>query len=128
MQSQIAGATVLFVEDFAPVADTGRCLLEDLGCRVILARNLAEAQAAVGQRLDVAVVDASLPDGHGTELIAPLRAKPGHVGIVMMSGGYDGRGPGEDDARIGHIEYLAKPFLRADLERAVSAVMHPSGC
>lgn len=121
-QSAIAGSTVLFVEDFAAVADTARDLLEGLGCRVILARSLAEAQAAVGQPLDVAVVDVSLPDGDGADLIAPLRAKVERVGIVMMSGGYDG---GEPRGAAAGIEYLAKPFLRSELERAVSAVLRP---
>jgi two-component system response regulator DesR len=62
---------------------------------VAKASSLAEARGALelvlDERLDVAVVDLSLPDGDGTELIDELRrASPG-ISVVVLSATIEAR-------------------------------------
>jgi len=53
---------------------------------VAKAGSLAEAREALGgRRLDVAVVDLSLPDGDGTKLIEELRRSSPGVRVVVLS-------------------------------------------
>jgi DNA-binding NarL/FixJ family response regulator len=65
---------------------------------VAQAESLAEArQALLEGRLDVAVLDLALPDGHGSDLIGELRRRNPGVSIVVLSAAM---GPGDLDEAI----------------------------
>jgi DNA-binding NarL/FixJ family response regulator len=65
---------------------------------VAQAESLAEArQALLEVRLDVAVLDLALPDGHGSDLIGELRRRNPGVSIVVLSAAM---GPGDLDEAI----------------------------
>ena len=78
---------ILLVEDHAAFRGALAFLLgrePDLEV-VAQAGSLAEAREVLDGRLDVAVLDLSLPDGDGSELIGELRrAKPG-VSVLVLS-------------------------------------------
>ena len=90
---------------------------------VAQAGSLAEARGALGESLDVAVVDLGLPDGGGGELIGELlRASPGAKVLVLSAT----VGPEDlDDLRAaGADAVLAKvespPIIAEEVRRLVS--------
>jgi DNA-binding NarL/FixJ family response regulator len=90
---------------------------------VAQAGSLAEARGALGESLDVAVVDLDLPDGGGGELIGELlRASPGAKVLVLSAT----VGPENlDDLRAaGADAVLAKvespPIIAEEVRRLVS--------
>jgi DNA-binding response OmpR family regulator len=80
------GTRVLVVEDNAPLRDLVRTALELRGAEVHDAATSAEALSSPGP-FDVALVDVSLPDGRGDEVIAELRARNAVAAAGLMSGG-----------------------------------------
>ena len=83
---------VLLVEDHAAFHEAFTSLLNmepDLEV-VGRASSLAEGRAAAAlEKVDVAVVDVFLPDGHGVELVRELRQANPHISIVLLTGGVD---------------------------------------
>jgi CheY-like chemotaxis protein len=64
---------VLVVEDNADVGDAFRVLFESTGRRVSVVRTVADALAAArAQRVDLMLLDLTLPDGSGLEILEEL--------------------------------------------------------
>jgi DNA-binding NarL/FixJ family response regulator len=79
---------VLIVEDHPMVADgLARVLAAEDGMEVVgTAANIADGlRRALAARPDVAVLDQSLPDGHGTELARRLRQEIPATAVVILS-------------------------------------------
>ena len=80
---------VLIVEDDALIQHRLDRILVTLGYTkdaMCFAASLAQArQHAAQQSFALALVDLGLPDGHGTELIAELRAADAAMGILVIS-------------------------------------------
>lgn len=80
---------VLIVEDDALIQHRLNRILVTLGytaASMCFAASLAQArQYAAQQSFALALVDLGLPDGHGTELIAELRATDAAMGILVVS-------------------------------------------
>ena len=81
---------------------------------VAKAGSLTEARAALDERLDglldVAVVDLSLPEGDGTELIGELRRSSPGVLVVVLSA----------TIGIGHVEKVRRAGADAVLDKVRS--------
>jgi DNA-binding NarL/FixJ family response regulator len=74
----------------------------------------------INGQIDLAIVDVGLPDRKGDVLVGELRALYPHLPIVIASGygELDLRDRfGDDDL----ISYLRKPYMREDIEKAVSS-------
>jgi len=84
---------VLLVEDHAAFHEALTTLLNVEPDLEVVGRagSLAEGRAATTalEEVDVAVVDAFLPDGNGVELVRELRHADPHVVIVLLTGGVD---------------------------------------
>src|SRR5215207_2756755 len=83
---------VLLVEDHAAFHEAFMTLLNLEPDLEVVGRggSLAEGRAAAAlEQVDVAVVDAFLPDGNGVELVRELRQADPHVLIVLLTGGVD---------------------------------------
>jgi two-component system nitrate/nitrite response regulator NarL len=82
---------VLLVEDHAIFRELFASALErELGFEVVArASTLAEARRLLEKDVDVAVVDLSLPDGNGTDLIGELRAKNPHAVTLVLTASLD---------------------------------------
>jgi CheY-like chemotaxis protein len=116
-------AHVLIVEDNALVASAMRILLENAGHAVTEAGSIAAAveavQAASGVP-DVALLDLTLPDGDGIEVLARLRAvgRAPRVAVAVT-----GRDEPEVRARClqaGCTDVLLKPVPARELPRLVA--------
>ncbi len=111
---------VLVVDDEPSIRTVARLMLERAGYAVVEAANAAEAvsQATLAERpFTVVVLDFTLPDRSGTDLLPELRRLVSRARIVLTSGR-----PEDDFPNHGADGYLAKPFSRDHLVAAVRAV------
>ena len=90
------GIRVMHVEDHADFRDLVRVLLNSQSDMEVVAQaaSLGEARArAATSEIDVAVLDLSLPDGNGLDLISELRRSNPEVGVLVLSANLDPAGP-----------------------------------
>lgn len=82
---------VLLVDDHASFRESLAFMMEREPDMTVVAEAgaLAEAREVMGNLpggVDIAVVDVSLPDGEGTELVGELRAANPHGAVLILSG------------------------------------------
>jgi NtrC-family two-component system response regulator AlgB len=112
---------VLLIDDDVQLQKSLRLTLDALGHRVVCARDGAQAQEALGQRLfDVALLDLRLAREQGMDLLpALLHQAPGLAVVVITA--YATIATAVEAMRRGAFDYLPKPFtpdqLRLVLER-----------
>ena len=93
---QTRGIRVMHVEDHAGFRVLIKNLLNSQSDMEVVAQaaSLDEARARVaGSEIDVAVLDLSLPDGNGLDLIPELRQANPDVGVLILSANLDPAGP-----------------------------------
>ena len=117
--------TVLLVEDEQIVREIANCMLTDLGCLVLEARDGIEALELFGQHrdsIDLVLSDLTMPRMTGWELLAALRQRKPELAVILASG-YDqaqvmaGEHPEQPQA------FLSKPYSRAELAATVDHVL-----
>jgi len=103
-----------------------RSLLEVDGHRVVAAFDPREAISVVErERLDVAIVDLSMPVMNGWKLAEQLRQRQPDLAIVLCTGWGDCT---SDACERGQIDViLAKPFRLNDLRHALVAAIDATG-
>ena len=113
---------VLVVEDDPLVANLVLKCLRREGYSPTLATTIHAGARALQDGFDVAVIDVSLPDGQGFELLELLHAPESAVGVVMMTGE-----PTDEvvhrSIRQGVAEFLPKPFTPTQLAGAVRGAL-----
>jgi DNA-binding NarL/FixJ family response regulator len=105
-------ARVMLVEDHLSFRQSLAFLLSresDLE-EVAQAGSLAEARQMLDSRLDVAVLDLSLPDGDGRELIGELRKRNAGISVLVLSA----------TIAPGHLEEVLKAGADAVLHKVAS--------
>jgi PAS domain S-box-containing protein len=121
------GATVLLVEDEAPIRRFLAEALGDLGCRVITAETGPAGLAALrkpGTRVDLLVTDVGLPGGmNGRQLADAARTDAPGLPVLLITG-YAGDAIGKQALPAG-IVLLTKPFTLEDLMHRLSAMLPP---
>jgi two-component system OmpR family response regulator len=77
---------MMIVEDHSAFAQALQLVLGP-DIRISLARTLEEGRAMIGtgEPFDVVVLDLSLPDGEGTELIPEIRERHARTSVVVLS-------------------------------------------
>lgn len=106
---------VLLVEDDRKLGQFVRNGLEEVAYATVWVRNCAEAREAVDRGdFDVIILDISLPDGTGLQLLTEWRARRLATYVLILSARH------EVDDRIaglnlGADDYLAKPFSFGEL-------------
>ena len=121
-------ATILLVEDEAPVRALARRVLERAGYRVLEARAGAGAlvawEAHAGD-VDLLVTDLMMPDGmSGVDLARRLRDVRPDLKVLCMSGYQMGNVATQLD-RMANVGFLSKPFTPEDLTAAVARSLEP---
>lgn len=110
----------LVVEDDPNVAKLVARLLARVSIASTLCESVLGAEGALAEgRFDVLIVDSTLPDGDGVELVARLRAQGSEVPAVLISG----TSMKPDDART---RFLLKPFTKDSLPALVLSLLEPS--
>jgi CheY-like chemotaxis protein len=116
-RGQLAGIAVLCIDNEHTILEGMETLLGGWGCRVLTARDLATALAAVAEAdivPEALLVDYHLDRGNGIAAIAALRAHfgAGLPGLLITAD----RGPAvRDEARAHAIQVLNKPVKPAAL-------------
>ena len=121
-------ATVLVVDDELMVRKLAAAILKEFGYRVLVAATGDEAlriHAEDPNRIDVVLLDMSMPGKNGKVVMDALREQSPDVRVVFMSGF------GESEAlRVvgGHrfLAFLQKPFDTDSLPAATASVLHPA--
>jgi CheY-like chemotaxis protein len=112
----LAGATVLIIEDEAPVALDLALVLRDLGCIVLgPAGDCIQALALLRrQRPDAVLLDLGLRDGFVLGLVEALAADD--LSCVLMTTGYDCE---QLEPALRQAPRLDKPYGQGELRRAL---------
>lgn len=113
---------ILLVEDETSLGEMLTTSLSRQGIVVDLAPTLAIAREAVlSADYDAIVLDRTLPDGEGLDLLAEIKARPARCPVIVLSalGSLDQRIDGLD---LGADDYLTKPFATEELLARLRAV------
>jgi CheY-like chemotaxis protein len=117
--------TILVVDDAGVVRRLTFRVLSEAGYRVFEAASAIEALEVIAMlrgRVDVVLVDVVMPEVNGVDLVRMIREEWNEPRILFMSA-Y----PAEVLAREGlkdlRVQFLAKPFTRDELLRAVLRVI-----
>ena len=113
---------LLILEDEIGVRDLVTLRLEKEGIRVTATSTVAAALSAIASKVfDVVVLDRTLPDGSGLEVLEALRALGSATHVIVLSGA------GSESDRVqalqlGADDYVVKPFFVRELAARVLAV------
>ncbi len=114
--------TVLVVEDEQPIADVVEMYLQQGGFRARIANTGAEAKKQLDDpTIDVVLLDLTLPDTDGVDLLREIRARR-PVPVIMVTA----RGSEADrilGLELGADDYVTKPFSPRELVARVRAVL-----
>ncbi len=114
---------ILIVEDEKELADSITLYLKEDGYVCDSALEFSEADLMINlYQYDCVVVDITLPDGSGLDIIKNLKKIGSKAGIVIISAkdSLDDKLKGLD---IGADDYLTKPFHLAELNARIKAVI-----
>jgi DNA-binding response OmpR family regulator len=113
---------VLVVEDNPDVGDAFRVLFESTGRRVSVARTVADAlTAARADPVDLMLLDLTLPDGNGLEILEQLRDGAGRPRVTVALTGRDEPDVTQRCYDLGCAAVLLKPVPARDLLRRADA-------
>ncbi len=120
-------ARLLLVEDDAILAAQTTSVLEHEGYAVDVAVNCRRAATMIHElRYDAAILDLTLPDGDGLDLLKRWRATEISLPVIALTA----RGGLEDKVRgleAGADDYVAKPFEMRELLARVRALLRRPG-
>lgn len=121
---------VLLVEDRDEVRAATAELLEQLGHRVITARDGEEALIRFGQHrddLELVIADLLMPGAGGRELVEELRRREPHQPVLFISGYQDRSADGPTDESAERVApVLGKPFSARELQEAIRRALESS--
>ncbi|NVB38692.1 response regulator transcription factor [Pseudenhygromyxa sp. WMMC2535] len=118
-EESLDGVAILLVEDDPRAAKWVSVALEDQGAKVVWATSIDQAREEIERHEpEIALLDVSLPDGNGLDLIVELRTLPRPCATVVLTGNPES-GVARIAAGLGVTEFLAKPV---QLDRLFTAV------
>ena len=124
-----AGAVVLIVDDLEVNRAVLEAIIQDMGCRPVLAESGEEALKAVGEcRPELVLSDISMPGMDGYELCRILKGdeRTKNIPIIFISAFDDPK----DIVRgltLGGEDYITKPFPPAVLLAHITVVLKRTG-
>lgn len=114
---------MLVIDDEPSIRLLCRVNLELEGYRVLEARNLAEARAALAsEHVGVALLDIHLGLDDGRDLLREVRAERPELRVALLSG----TATREEIAREQADALISKPFILDDLIGTVAELSSPS--
>jgi CheY-like chemotaxis protein len=121
--------TILLIDDEQIVRDLAKHCLERQGYEVLVAENGAAAIEAVrseGSRIQLAVLDLSMPDMSGAEVLPHLRQLSPDLPVIVSSGYTE-----EEALRLfrgARISgFIQKPYSAQDLARTIKSAFGDAG-
>lgn len=118
---------ILIVDDEPSVRVFFEQILSEDGYFVVAVGTVRQALRTIADHaFELALVDLSLPDGDGLELVRQLRMELPYLKILATSGFLVGTMP-EVAMAAGATETLSKPTTGSELRCAVFRLLEPSG-
>jgi len=124
----IAGLTVMVIDDSNTIRRSAEIFLGQAGCRVVLAEDGFDALAKVADHApDLIFCDILMPRLDGYQTCALIRRSPkfGRTPLVMLSS-KDGLFDRARGRIVGSQQYLTKPFTKDTLLKAVAEHARPA--
>jgi len=113
-------ARILIVEDSALVTDAFTVLFGQAGYDVEIAASVAEAiERGSAGTIDIMLLDLSLPDGSGLEVLETLRARGRAPGATLAMTGHDDSRTRRSCLDAGCTDVLIKPLPIGELLRQI---------
>lgn len=117
----MAVSRILLVEDEQKLAQLLRAYLAEEGFQVELATNLASAQTLIANEPDLLLLDLTLPDGNGLELLRQIRASGSELPVIILTA----RALEVErilGLELGADDYVTKPFSSRELLARIRAI------
>lgn len=115
-------AHILVVEDSRLVTSAFRILLEDAGYKVSIAESVKEMLACADEeKIDLMLLDLTLPDGNGLDALEELDERGNRPRITLAMTGDDQPATRERCLAAGCLEVLVKPVSIKELRRTIAA-------
>lgn len=116
-QMDVAGASILVVDDHEQNLELLQAYLEDVGCRVRTARDGVEAMAEIDiEPPDLLILDVMMPRMSGFQVCRQIKASPKtrDIPVVMVTALSD-VGDVERAVECGADDFLTKPVHKLEL-------------
>ena len=116
---------LLFVDDEEPIVQIGIRMLGRLGYDVTATQSSVEALRIFTldpNAFDLVITDQTMPGLTGTLLVEELRKVRPDIPVILCSGRADLMSP-HQAKKLGIAAYVAKPFSREELARALQVVL-----
>ena len=114
---------VLLVEDNELARDALRLLLQATGHRVCVAGSVAEAlTVARAERPDLVLLDLTLPDGNGLDIVRDLLVEENPPSFVALTG-HDTKEIADQCMAAGCISVIVKPVSSRELLATVDPLL-----
>ena len=111
---------ILIVEDSPLVTDAFRVLFADAGYEVDTAATVAEViERGTAERVDLMLLDISLPDGSGLEILNALRARNSLPRATLAMTGHNDPTSRRSCLDAGCADVLVKPVPIGELLRQI---------
>jgi CheY-like chemotaxis protein len=124
----LQGRHVLVVEDNVDVGDAFRVLFESTGRRVSVVQTVADAlRAARSSRVDLMLLDLTLPDGSGLDVLETLKAETARPRVSVALTGRDEPDVARRCYELGCVAVLVKPVPARELLRRADAWLAAGG-
>jgi len=115
-------ATILVIDDQAPIRALLRVALEDAGYEVLEASNGRLGLELYREKsADLIITDVVMPEMNGLELMLELTRSFLNVKVIAISGGLESEGPLNVAKLLGARQTFQKPL---DMEELLSAVRY----
>ena len=120
----VSRETCLVVDDHPEVLNVHRAMLESLGRQPVATTSPTHAlEMARMYRFELALVDISMPELRGDELVALMREVDPDLPVILVSGYADEQAEAE---RVpGRTAFIEKPFGLTELHDAILEVSRP---
>jgi len=117
--------TVLLVDDEEGILDIGKGMLERFGYTAIIAESgekAIEIYKAEKDRIDLVVLDLSMPGMGGHKCLSELREIDPRIKVIIASG-YAASGKVKETLECGAAAFIGKPYQLADMLKKVREVL-----
>jgi len=119
----VHAARVLIVEDQVLVRRSIASVVQTLGAEALEASSLVEARDQLTQgNFDLMLLDLTLPDGDGLELLAEIQRLKEPPEVIILTGTGDADGA-ETALKSGAWDYLMKPVTDREISQALRRVL-----
>ncbi len=111
---------ILIVEDEGDICFLLNLMLKNDNIDIEHVNTIAQTKIFLKEeRPDIVIMDNKLPDGHGMDLIAGIKADLPGTKIIMISGS---SGPADKEKALknGADQFIGKPFSKEQMQKALS--------